>query len=62
MIKIELAIPGTFVAETPLGTWAVSAANASRLRQELSRPSFLALEEGLQVERLGALCDDGTLL
>jgi len=62
MIKIELAIPGTFVEETPLGTWAVSAANALRVRQELARPSFLALEEGLQVERLGALCDDGTLL
>ena len=62
MIKVELAIPGTFVEETSLGTWAVSAANASRLRQELARASFLALEDEQQVERLGALCDDGTLL
>ena len=61
MIRVELAIPGTFVEETPLGTWAVSAANGSRVRQELSKASFLALEEGLQVDRLGALCDDGTL-
>ena len=62
MIKIELATPGTFIEEMPTGTWVVSAANGPRLRQELARPSFLALEEDVQVERLGALCDDGTLV
>lgn len=62
MIKVELAIPEAFVEETPPGTWGICAANGSRLRQELAMPSFLALEESLQVERLGALCDDGTLL
>ncbi len=62
MITVELADPGAFHAETPRGSWFISAANAGRLKDELGKPSFLALGGKEQVERLGALADDGTLL
>lgn len=62
MIRVELADPGAFRAETHRGSWFVSAANPKRVKAELERPAFLALDERDQVGRLGAVCDDGTLL
>ena len=62
MIRVELADPGAFRVETPRGSWFISAANPERVKTELERPAFLALDDREQVERLGAICDDGTLL
>jgi len=62
VIRVELADPGSFRAETPRGSWFISAANPDRLKAELEKSAFLAFGEREQVERLGALCDDGTLL
>ncbi|MFA0889865.1 MAG: asparagine synthase-related protein [Synergistales bacterium] len=62
MITVELTDPGAFCARTPLGSWFVSAENPGRLKEELEKPSFLALSEKRRMERLGALADDGTLL
>lgn len=62
MITVELADPGAFRADAPRGTWFVSAANAGRLKEELGKPSFLSLSGERQIERLGSLADDGTVL